>query len=103
MNLRLDRDLIPAGSKVYRELQDFIGVCEPGQVFEESWQAAIYGILSGFPVCCVKFYITEWMPFFTRQGQDAVYEKWPQSDGGFFVGRIRCPQCLALGPVLGEA
>lgn len=51
----------------------------------------VWGVLSGFPLCCVWFCVTKWRPLGYAQGFDAAWERWPQGH----VGHVECEGCRA--------
>lgn len=59
------------------------------------------GLYSGFPICCIRFYIESWSRYYPNEEKRTAY--WKLIDKTIRVkkfkifGRIPCPECLIKG------
>lgn len=90
-------DIVPHGSVRYSALMD--------KTSSKSWfDNMMWGLLSGFPYCCVRFWVTKWNPacqetYRLKLDHTAAWayltSRWPQPEN---AARIYCPACyLAEG------
>lgn len=92
-------DIVPSGSVAYS--------CMIDRTDNRSWfDNMVWGLLSGFPYCCVRFWVTTWNPaceetyrLRLNNGEAWVYltSRWPQPMN---AERIYCPRCYLAQPNL---
>jgi len=87
ISLTLGHDLVKNPSHAYRLMLRFLPSDDHKDI-----ACALWGIFSGFPLCCIWFHITKWRPLGYREGFQMAHARWPQVAG---VGHVECERCYA--------
>lgn len=86
-------DALPHGSVAY--------LCMMDRTSNKSWfDNMVWGLLSGFPYCCVRFWVTTWSPacdalprgLSEGEAWASLTARWPQP---VKTDHILCPKCMA--------